>query len=330
MQDFLDREGCLDLGWGHLGDASRDRIPRSLNNRRILDSTQKGFLYDTLNQLTQFKRQYPDQFRFKILGTDEQFVVCDRSYAILGAQSLPTASVLFPEAAVGLRTTDPDVIQELVDRFDDPVLDADDATAYFHRAVTRYDLGDYPGAISDYTSVLRILPSDDVAYNNRGLARYDTGDRRGAIDDFGRAVQYNPNGFIAYCNRGMVRAELGDKLGAIEDCTLAIQLNPDYVTAYFCRGVARTRLQNKLGAIQDYTEVIRLSPEDATAYFYRGLALIKIGRRIEAMHDLQHAAHLFSERGDSTNYRQAMQAVKKLQEAILSSELVPPLVPNGI
>ncbi|PSB26536.1 tetratricopeptide repeat protein [Stenomitos frigidus] len=316
FREFLDRNGCLDFGWGHLGDMSQGHTPRSIDRRRSLDPTKKSFLHKTLHQLTQLKRQYPAQFRFKVLGTDEHFLVCDRSYAILGAQSVATASAVFPRAAVGLRTTDSEVIQGLVDRFDQPSLDADDAIAYFNRAATRYDLGDRSGAIADYTDVIRIHPDDDVAYNNRGLARYDQNDRAGAVADFEQAVHHNPENFIAYCNRGFVRSEQGDKMGAIEDYTLAIQINPDFATAYFYRGLARTRLQNKLGAIQDYTEVIRLNPQDATAHFYRGLACVKIGHRLDAIQDLGQAAELFSEQGDMANYQQTLSTIKKLHKTL--------------
>jgi tetratricopeptide (TPR) repeat protein len=330
FRQFLDRSGCLDLGWGHLGDVSQGHAPRSIDRRRAIDPVEKGFLYDTLNQLTQLKKQYPDQFRFKVLGTDENFLVCDRGYAILGSQSISTASAVFPQAAVGLRTTDPEVIQELVARFDDPVLDEHDVAAYLNRAITRYDLGDQQGAIADYTEVLRIAPDHDVAYNNRGLVYYDLGNREAAIADFEQAIQQNSHSYIAYCNRGFVKSELGDKLGAIEDYSFALHINPDYSTAYFYRGLARTRMQNKLGAIQDYSEVIRLNPQDATAYFYRGLAGIKIGQRADAIKDLRRAAQLFSDRGDVANYQQTVRTIEKLQKNLTIPGSNQPLVSNGV
>ncbi|HEY9906045.1 MAG TPA: tetratricopeptide repeat protein, partial [Thermosynechococcaceae cyanobacterium] len=291
---------------------------------------EKGYLYEILNQLTHLKRQYPDQFRFKVLGTDENFLVCDRSFAVLGTQSLPMASAVFPQAAVGLRTTNPEVIQELVDRFDDPILEADDVIAYFRRAITRYDLGDRPGAIADYTEVLRFNPTDDVALNNRGLAHYDLGDRPAAVADLDRAVQQNSASFVAYCNRGVIRAELGDRMGAIEDYTAALQTNPDYATAYFHRGLARTRTRNKIGAVQDYTEVIRLNPEDGLAFLYRGLACIKLGQRPAAIEDLQKAAQLFSEQGDTANYQQALKTLEKLENTVAIAGSSQPLVPHGV
>lgn len=313
---FLDQGGHLDLGWGHLGMVV-DRSPRSLDRRHALEPAIKDFLHSMLQHLTQFKRQFPDQFHFKVLGTNENFLVCDRTVAILGAQSIPTASAVFPQAAVGLRTTNSDVIDHLLTRFDSPILESHDAESFFNRAMTRYDLGDRVGAIADFTEVLRINPTDDVAYNNRGLAHYDLGDRRAALVDFEQAMHYNPHNVIACCNRGYLRGELDDELGAIEDYTHAIQLYPDCTTAYFYRAQARNRLQNKLGAIEDYTEVLRLNPQDASAHFYRGLACIKVGHRLEAIRDLRQAANLFKQQGDTINYKQTVQALRKLQKTLV-------------
>jgi Tfp pilus assembly protein PilF/archaellum component FlaC len=328
FRQFLERRGCLDLGWGHLT-ATGDRYPRSIDRRRSINRTDNEFLFNRLNQLTELKKQYPDQLRFKVLGTDEYFLVCDRTYAILGTESLATSAVLFPAASVGLRTTEPAIIQSLVERFDDPMLDDQDAIAFFNRAAARYDLGNRQGAVSDYTTVLAINPNDDVALNNRALVYYDLDEKYQALADLDVAIQLNPHSYVAYTNRGYMRSEQGDKLGAIDDYTRALQLNPEYAIAYFYRGLARTRMQNRLGAIQDYNEVIRLNSQDASAYFYRGLAYAKIGQNVEAMHDLRQATQLFAEQGDTANYQQTISALKKLQKMVAIGNSDYPLVSNG-
>ncbi len=328
LRQFLAQKGCLDMGWGHLGHTRDRHLPRPIDQRRAIHSTEKGFLYTTLNQLMALKKQYPDQFRFKVLGTHEHFLVCDRAYAILGTPAIATASAVFPAAAVGLRTTNSSVIQGLIERFDTPTLEAEDTEGYFNRASTRYDLGDCPGAIADYTEVLRLNPQDGVTYNNRALARYDQGDKPGAIADFDQAIHHQPEDFVARCNRGFVRAELGNPLDAIADYTYTMQLNSDYAPAYFYRGLARTRLQNRLGAIQDYTEVIRLNPENAIAHFYRGLASAKIGQRSQSIHDLRQAVQLFSDQGNTASHRQAIAALKKLDKTLAMEDIEKLLVPK--
>lgn len=319
---FLNRGGRVALGWGHLGATHQSYAPRYVSPRLPLATCEKNWLHDTLRQLTELKREFPQQFKFKVLGTEENFVVCDRSLAVLKVPNLPVSNTVFPDLELGLRTSDPQVIQGLIDRFDQPTLDHEDATAYFNRAATRYEIGDKTGAIADYTQVLAIDSHNDVAYNNRGVARYDLGERTPAIADFDQAIQYNPDSAVAYCNRGYIRAELGDKLGAIEDYSQALKLHPEDATTYFHRGLARTRIGNKLGAIEDYSHAIWLQPEDATAYFYRGLARTKLGDKQGAIADLQKAAKIFGDRGDQVNYRKARNAIRKLKQSRLGTDLI--------
>jgi tetratricopeptide (TPR) repeat protein len=317
FHQFLQRGGQLSLGWGHLGDQA-ESTPREMQRRRAINPVDRGFLYEVLNQLTDLKQRYPDQFRFKVLGTNEQFWVSDRSVAILGTQTLPTASALFPQAALGIKTTNRSVIEQLVTRFEDPQLEATDTEAYFKRALTRYDLGDRAGALADYSEVLRVQPHNALTLNNRALARYDLGDKRGAMEDFNTALDLNPHAaWVIYCNRGYIRSELGDRLGAIEDFTYAIQLNSDYAAALFCRGLSRTRMRNTHGAIEDYSEVIRLEPENGMAYFYRGIAWMKLGHSTEAAQDLRRAAQLFSQQQNRKQYRQVIKAIRKLHRKYL-------------
>ncbi len=335
FRQFLDQNGCLDIGWGHLGNGNLNpaaspsgispweaRSLLSIDRQRAAALNEQSFLFTLLNQLTELKKQHPDRFRFKVLGTNESFLVGDRAFALLASSAIATTSVVFPAATLGIRTTDPEVIQRLVERFDHPEVDGQDIAAYFNRAATRYDLGDRQGAISDYSEVLTLDPTDEVAYNNRGLARYDVGDKEGAIADFAAAVQHNPQNVTAYCNLGYVRSELGDKSGAIDDYNRALQLNPRCVTAYFYRGLARTRLQNRQGAIADYTEVLRLTPDDASAHFYRGLAYAKLNHYTEAIRDLRRAAQLFAVQGDDANYQQTANAIRTLVSVTNFSPLV--------
>ncbi len=69
LQNFRDclNRGCLiDIGWGYLGD--RQNIG-------------KGWRYNALADLQELEGEYPDQFRLKLLGTHENFLVCDSSFA---------------------------------------------------------------------------------------------------------------------------------------------------------------------------------------------------------------------------------------------------------
>ncbi len=314
---FLERGGKLDIGWGYMGDLQQNHAPRYIHQRTNANPTDKSFLQNILSQFTQLKRQYPDQFRFKVLGTDENFLVCDRSYALLGFQPMTVQSAAFPRVAVGLKTYEAGVMQGLVDRFENPVLTENDTNAYFNRALTRYELDDKQGAIADYSQVIQINPDHDTAYNNRGLVRYELGNKEGAVADLNRAILINPCNSIAFCNRGIIRAELGNPMGAIEDYSYAIHANASCAPAYFQRGLARSQMGNKMGAVEDFTDVISLNDQDASAYFYRGMARTKLGDRIGAIRDLKESAKLFQAQGNSNSHQQAISAISRLQKSLV-------------
>lgn len=103
FRDCLNRNCRIDIGWGHLSD------------RRRLG---KGWRYDALKDLRQLERDYPEHFRLKLLGTHEKFLVCDSIFAMLGSHNLLTSSAQSAEREAGIRTTDPHIIQGLINRFD--------------------------------------------------------------------------------------------------------------------------------------------------------------------------------------------------------------------
>nr|WP_322719474.1 tetratricopeptide repeat protein [Nostoc sp. ChiQUE02]MDZ8232499.1 tetratricopeptide repeat protein [Nostoc sp. ChiQUE02] len=122
------------------------------------------------------------------------------------------------------------------------------ADVYKNRGIARYLLGSQP----TFPQAIKINPQDAIAYKKRGNARSDLGDFEGAIEDYTQAIQINPNYPDAYYNRGNARSDLGDFEGAIEDYTQAIQINSNYADAYYNRGNIRLEITDKQGAIEDF------------------------------------------------------------------------------
>lgn len=319
FQTFLDRGGSLDIGWGHLGDEQAAQQTRYIHDRET-PSIPKNFLRRILGQLTQLKRNYPSQFRFKVLGTSENFLVCDSTYSILGLHPVATASTAFPEMAIGLRTQNSTVIQGLIDRFDHPVLE-NTAIAYLNRAITRYEMGDRAGSIEDYTTVIKLDAKQGVAYNNRALVKFETGDHAGAIADLNRAILIDGRNPTLYCNRGVIWLQIGEKVNAIEDFSYAIQVDPTCLNAYVQRGLARLRFENKLGAIDDFTAMLTIDTQNAVAFFHRGLARSTMNDKTGAIRDLKEAAWLFSVQGDQAKHQHAIEAIHKLRKRFVHAEV---------
>ncbi|MEO1589676.1 MAG: tetratricopeptide repeat protein [Cyanobacteria bacterium J06632_22] len=314
FRQVLERKCKLEIGWCHVETEPTGRLLQSINQRWGDHSEQRRRLKTALNLLLPLKQAYPNLFKFKVLGTRENFLVCDRNFAVVGVQSLPTQTSVFPSVNAKIKTTNAEVIQHLVRRFDTPSLDPQDGDAYFNRGTTRYDLRDQPGAIADYSQVLELDPTHAVAYNNRGLAWADMGDFDKALSDFSRAINLDSHLFVAYCNRGSLRMERGDTAGAIADLTEAITLHPQSAIAFFYRGQAAQAVGDMTQAIADFGRAIALSPNLALPYCYRGAAYQKQGDTRRAVADLEVAARLLRTTGEVNNLTQVMRTLERLTQ----------------
>lgn len=380
FEAFLQRNGCIDLGWGHLKDIDAGEFPRRINQQWQTSNLKNSGLYDALNDIERLRAKYPERLRLKVLGTHENFVVRDRNWALMTTHNFLSARADFPEREVGMKTTDPRIVKGLIERFDTSAIDPSHAELIRKRGLERLDLGDYQGAIEDYTQLLAGEPNHANAYNNRAIARYNLGDYQGAIEDCNRSLQLKPNEAAYYFNRGFARLNLedyrgaigdfsavirlkpadadayfyrgeasrlsGDHLQAVADYTQALRINSEDAVAYNNRGLVRYHLKEYQPAIEDYTQALRVNSEDAVAYFNRGVARSAIadyqrsmedfsqalkrnpdyaaaynnrgfaraflGDKQGAIEDLQKAAELFSAKGDTDSYQQAVEALQKL------------------
>jgi len=312
IQAFLQRKGVLKLGFGFL-DAHQGQN-RYLDAQWTTDLVAQKLLVRTLNQLAQLKQSHPRQFAFKVLGANENFILCDRSLAVLGVQTLSVASSAFPQLEVGLRTTQSGVLQQLQHRFERPKINLEDPKPLFQRAITRHELGDRPGAIQDLNRVMQLNPQDDAAYNYRGVVHFELGDIPGAIADFEQALRLNARNLPARCNHGHALIQVNELERALRDFDAAIAQDANAITAYFHRGLTRSRMEDRAGAIADYSRVIELVPDAAIAYFYRSLAYTRLNQINLAIQDLQQAIPRFDQQANRTYSEKARTMLTRLQQ----------------
>ena len=177
------------------------------------------------------------------------------------------------------------------------------ADTYFLWGNAKYHLGDYAGAIKDYTAAIRIKPDYADAYTNRGNAKAELGKHIAAIADYDTAIRFKPDYVNAYYNRGVAKAELGQYFAAIADYDTAIRLKPDYADAYTNRGLTKGKLGQYFAAISDYDIAIRLKPEFVLAYYNRALAKYRLGQHTAAILDYDIAIRLKPNYADAYNNR---------------------------
>ena len=193
-------------------------------------------------------------------------------------------------------------------------LEPDDEFAYHKRGIAKRKLRQYAAAISDYDTAIRLKPDYAYAYRNRGNAKAKLGQYAAAISDYDTAIRLKPDYALAYNNRGNAKGDLGQHRAAISDYDSAIRLKPDSALAYYNRGLAKRRLGQHRAAISDYDSAIRLKPDYADAYINRGLVKLELGRTSSAKRDFQTALKLAEQAGDESLKAEIMKALSIIPE----------------
>lgn len=311
---LLERQCRLEVGWCHSGSRHRGRFLKSITQQWNLRTAQRQQLKSGLRRLLSLKQAYPSRFNLKVLGTEEQFLICDRAYAVIAQAAFPSGENSLSELDLRIKTRQAEVIEQLLYRFDHADSPLQSATASFNRAETRYDLQDLAGAVADFSRVLQLTPEDAVAYNNRGVVQAAQRAYPQAVQDFGQALEIDTDLSSAWCNRGWLQMHYGKFSQAVTDFSQAISSEPTLAVPYFYRGNARQKLRDISGAIVDYSQAIQHSREIAFLYCYRGLAYRHQGDVARAITDLEMAASLLHGRGDHRSLTQVTQALASLKQ----------------
>ncbi|MFQ4139656.1 tetratricopeptide repeat protein [Nodosilinea sp. PGN35] len=325
FRQLLERGGQLEIGWCHRGDQHDGRLAWRISQRWGTESSQLQLLKTALSQLLPLRENYPDRFKFRIMGTAESYLVCDsgsgapgentaeHTYAIVSLKALPTQSTAIPNLDAKLRTAEPAVVQALMQRFHDPVIPPGDAIAFFNRGTTRHDLRDQPGAINDYSQVIALQPDHAIALNNRGVAQLELNQLEAAEADLGEAILQNGKLFAPHCNRGWLRLEQRRYAAAIADFTQAIALQPHLPMAYVYRGSALHKLGDLKGAVRDYSDAIACGDPIALPYCYRSAAYQSQGDQARAIADLERASAYLEAQGDRQGLTSVQRTLSRLQ-----------------
>jgi phosphatidylserine/phosphatidylglycerophosphate/cardiolipin synthase-like enzyme len=102
LENLLIKGVAIEIGYGKLSDIEKGKLT--------------GFFYNTLKQATSLADKYPN-FKLKLIGTHEKYLICDRSFAMLGSHNFLTSGV-GEEREIGIRTTDPNLIERLIERYE--------------------------------------------------------------------------------------------------------------------------------------------------------------------------------------------------------------------
>ena len=195
-------------------------------------------------------------------------------------------------------------LNEKIDLYSQVIaLDSKNLDAYFFRALAKNDLGDYHGAIVDYSKIILLDPDADT-YFNRGNSRYSIKDYEGAKEDYRKAFELDKSLTDALYSLGCVNLDLGEFIEAIKDFNTLITLNPLNPKLYYQRAQAYQGLQNHLKALEDYSRAITVDPS-ADTYYNRGVFLLNINYYQRANDDFTSSLKLNNNNSYAYFYRGA-------------------------
>ncbi|MFD1614450.1 tetratricopeptide repeat protein [Gelatiniphilus marinus] len=171
--------------------------------------------------------------------------------------------------------------------------------AYFYRGIAKNDVGDYSGAILDYTKILFYKPDAD-SYYNRGNSKYNLQDYLGAKLDYEQALKLDPQFIDAQYNLASTKYFLEDYMGAITDLSKIIEVAPTESKAYTQRANALLALRKYKLALQDFSMAVLTNP-NANTYYNRGLTHLNINYYKQAKKDFDRSLN-FDANNDSAYF----------------------------
>ncbi len=200
-------------------------------------------------------------------------------FLLLHATSYGQANKFFRQAT---NTTD---LNEKIELYTKVIeLEPKNLDAYFYRGLAKNDLGDYSGAIVDYSKIIVLEPDADTYYN-RGNARYSLKDFEGAQEDYQDAYKLDSNFLDALYSLGCVKYDIGDFEGSILDFSALIKAIPNEPKFYYHRASALKALEKYVLALNDYSLAILADPS-ADSYYNRGVFYMDINYYEKANVDL--------------------------------------------
>ncbi|MFO8002033.1 MAG: tetratricopeptide repeat protein [Marinilabilia sp.] len=166
------------------------------------------------------------------------------------------------------------------------------AEPYFYRAVGKYNLEDFKGALDDCDKAIERNPYLVDAYNLRGILYQQIEDPESSIENFKRGLEIDAQNMNLLINLGIAHIQLEEYDKAIDVYTQVLDKSPNHVAAYLNRGLARFSAEDTTGAANDFTRAIEANPYVPDGYINRAMIRYHEGDFEDALADIEEALEL--------------------------------------
>ena len=165
--------------------------------------------------------------------------------------------------------------------------------------VKHYRSGEYDKAQVCFDKAISHNPTGQLLFN-RGYLHSRVGNFQGAINDFSEAIKMEYRLAEAYYQRGYNMAQLKNKEEAIQNYTTAIEMDSTLTDAFLNRGFELYLQGDYEEALPDFEQVLQLEPANADGWVSLGFALHRLGKTDEACVNWQKAYDLGIRRAGNT------------------------------
>lgn len=163
---------------------------------------------------------------------------------------------------------------------------------YYTKCDKQLRRGSYTNAIATINVLLEFLPSDEIGLYLRALAKYNLKDFRGAIIDLDHILDIKPFAFQPHILRAACRNEINQAHKALEDIAIAKEVRPNDRDLTFLSGITHLILKEYPTAITDFSATIDHAPENTHAWINRGFAHLLSNDTSAAISDFTQAARI--------------------------------------
>jgi tetratricopeptide (TPR) repeat protein len=156
--------------------------------------------------------------------------------------------------------------------------------------------GEFINAIDIYDDLMNIVEDSDkteILYT-RGCLLFEVENYDAAISDFSSILEILPENCDAYFQRGATYLELESFSKALSDFSKAIQLNCNEPSYYYYQGLTYFELNNFNSAESSFLKVIELSPKSIEGHYFLGCTYLELKQSHKALKNFFHAKEIDS------------------------------------
>ncbi len=166
---------------------------------------------------------------------------------------------------------------------------------WYHRGMAQFGLGDMVRADLDFSSAIKLAPSDASAWVGRSQVRFKVKNYLAAYFDVQKGLQPQARPAVrsdAYNLRGALFLSLNRLDEALADFNQSLRLNAENVGALNNRGTIYTRKGEIALARTDFDTALQLDPQNPIAWFNRGNLSVKDGKLMDALADYDQSIRI--------------------------------------